>query len=655
MSWVQAWAPLATALALLMVPGLAVAACLRFRNLSAVALAPAFSCGIIGVFGIVLNWIHVPWSLWSYLGSTALTTAAAALLSRRFRPDREPATRLNAVVPLLALLLALGLAGRRLTSLLGSPTNIAQVFDNVFHLNAIRFIVESGNASSLTLASFQGFSGLQALYPATWHSAAALVMELTGCGPQVAENSVNVIAAAVVWPLSSIFFSFVLFRRRPVAVLAAGVFSVVQVAFPYLLLVWGPLFPNLLSISLLPAVLAVIVHLARRMKVSMKGTGRWWAALLVSLAGCVTAHMSAINTILAMATPLIIAVWFRRLNRWSSTPRGERRTAPWPLLLFGLIFVVGAVVSWTKVRPVPYDNWGPTVTAGAAVGEVITNSPMQTGIALVVSVFCITGVVCAFLRKEHRWLVASYALIGALYVTDAAGAKGFWRDLATGTWYQDTYRLAALLPVVATPLAAYGCAITFSGLRRWFRQAQTRWQLSRPVLITLCVLLGAMATALAYLGPVRGYVAASKSVYSLQGDSPILGTGELSLIERLPSHVPAGVKVADNPWNGSSLAFAFGSTSTLTPHLFAAPDPEAAFISQRLKFEPSSPAMCKALKDENVDYVLDFGHYYMLNLPSTGDYPGVTDVGGTPGLTLVDSQGTDAALYRIDSCPDLRG
>lgn len=652
MSWLQAVGPLGVALALLLVPGLAVAVFLRFRNISALALAPAFSCGIIGVFGIVLEWLHIPWSIWSFAGSTVVTMAAAALLGWRFLPDGEPTTRLNALFPLLAIVLAAGLSGRRLLSLFGSPTNIAQVFDNVFHLNAIRFIVESGNASSLTLASFQGFSGLQALYPATWHATAALVMELTNCDPQVAENSVNLIAAAVVWPLSSIFLSFVLFRRRPVAVLMAGIFSVVQVAFPYLLLVWGPLFPNLLSISLLPTVIAIIVHLCRRVNVSWRGSGRWWAAFAVALAGCVTAHMSAINTLLAITVPLIVTVWVQRLQRWRRTPRGDRRRVPWALISFGVVFVVGAAISWTKVRPIPYDNWGPTVTAGAAVGEVLTNSPMQTGIALVVSIFCVAGIVGAFVLKQHRWLVVSYAIVAGLYVTDAAGPKGFWRDLATGTWYQDTYRLAALLPVVATPLAAYGCSLLISKFWNWVRRvAPERWRKSPLALTTASALLLAVIAVAAYAGPVRSYVASSKTVYSLQGDSPILGTGELALIKRLPSHVPSGVKVADNPWNGSSLAYAFGGTRTLTPHLFAAPDPEAVFVSHRLKFEPSSPQMCKALRDEGVGYVLDFGHYYMLNLPATGDYPGVTDVEGAQGLTLVDSVGSDARLYRIDSCP----
>ena len=67
----------------------------------------------------------------------------------------------------------------RFVQLVGSPEHPSQVFDNVFHLNAIRFILDTGNASSLSLASIQGVSGLDAVYPAAWHSFAALLVQLT--------------------------------------------------------------------------------------------------------------------------------------------------------------------------------------------------------------------------------------------------------------------------------------------------------------------------------------------------------------------------------------------------------------------------------------------------------------------------------------------
>lgn len=56
---------------------------------------------------------------------------------------------------------------RTLMKLIGQPDHMSQVFDNVFHLNSIRYIMERENASSLTLGSSQGQAPI---YPASWHT-----------------------------------------------------------------------------------------------------------------------------------------------------------------------------------------------------------------------------------------------------------------------------------------------------------------------------------------------------------------------------------------------------------------------------------------------------------------------------------------------------
>jgi hypothetical protein len=114
--------------------------------------------------------------------------------------------------------------------------------------------------------------------------------------------------------------------------------------------------------------------------------------------------------------------------------------------------------------------------------------------------------------------------------------------------------------------------------------------------------------------------------------------------------VPPEARIADNPWNGSSLAYAFGNREVLTPHLFTNPDSARTTISKNLKFDPFDPAVCAALKSKNVGYVLDFGDRYLLDLPPSNDYPGVTDIGSSPGFELVDSQGPEAKLFKITAC-----
>lgn len=656
-AWLSAIPAIAVAAGLVFIPGWVTARCLRFVGFQAIGLAPVFSTAICGVFGVVYGALGISWSPWTFLVGSVISMAAAYGLGRVpvIRGTSKAAPPKCALVPFMpiattvSVTVAALIGGVRLIQLFGAPDNIAQVFDNVFHLNAIRYIMESGNASSLTLASFQGFSGLEALYPAAWHTFVATIVQISSADLQVAENALNLVVGALIWPVSCIFFVRTVIAHHPVVTLAAGILSAGQIAFPFQVNVWGPLFPYALAVSLLPVALGIVAVLARVSADRTESLWKWVLALILAIGGMSTAHMSSFNALLAMAAPLLILAWWncRRLVRtWTLRSR--------PAWIFAIVSIAVSLLiflSWTKVRPALYDNWGPTVRSGAAVGEVLTNSTMQEAPAWIVSILAVFGLVAAFREKKHRWIVASYSIAAGLYVVDAALSKGFWRDFITGTWYQDTYRLAALLPVLVTPLAALGTlALWRQSLAMIGPRTVGRPRLMMATPIALSILAVAVSFVASFFGPVAEYVSRSKAVYSLDENSAILSKQELALVKRLPLTVPEGAKIADNPWNGSSWAYAFGGRDVLTPHLFAGPDVDRSLISQRLKFAASDPAVCEALRNENVDYVLDFGNRYLLNLPASADYPGVTDIGDQPGFQEVDSEGTSAKLYKITAC-----
>ncbi|MDQ0825141.1 hypothetical protein QFZ60_001314 [Arthrobacter sp. B2I5] len=657
MSWVAALPTIAIAAGLIFIPGWAAARAMGFIGFEAIGLAPAFSTAICGGFGVISGAVGIPWSPLTFAIASIASVALAYGLGRlpvvpttakRLRPGHFN----SAVVPIataLSIAAAALIGGARLVRLYGAPDHIAQVFDNVFHLNAIRYILESGNASSLTLASFQGNSGLEAIYPAAWHAFAATVVQISSADLHVAENALNLVIGALVWPVSSVFFVQLVISRHPLASLSAALLSVSQIAFPFLMNVWGPLFPYALAVSLLPVALAITAALVGLSRTESTSRIRWALALIPVVGGIGTAHMSSFNTLIALASPLLILAWWNYLRSVRTSSWRSKRA-----LVFIAVSVTApllVIASWTKIRPALYDNWGPTVRSGAALGEVLTNSTMQEAAAWIVSLLALAGMVAGFREKRHRWLTASYAVAAALYVVDAAWSKGFWRDFITGTWYQDTYRLAALLPILVTPLAAYGTlALWRQSLVALAHRTSGRRHLAIALPALLSVVAAAVPVLAAFHGPVGAYIARTKAVYSLDENSAILSKQELALTERLGQHVPKGVKIADNPWNGSSWAYAFGGSEVLTPHLFATPDPDRTLISQRLKDAASDPAVCKALRNQNVQYVLDFGSHYLLNLPPSADYPGVTDIGEHAGFQEVDSEGPAAKLYKITAC-----
>ncbi|MDK1359524.1 hypothetical protein QNO00_04490 [Arthrobacter sp. zg-Y1219] len=663
MSWIPALPALLTTAGLVVIPGFAIALCLRFKGFSLLALAPAFSSAVVGVFGVLAGLIGVQWNIWTYLAGTAITALAAFLLTLGGRRRNTPAAETASTgarrenhwrtvwVPVAAVVIAAAMVARRLMQLIGQPDNFAQNFDNVFHLNAIRYIVETGSASSLTLGQAQG-EGALGLYPALWHSFAAMTVQLTGASVPLSENSINIVAASLIWPLACVFLVRKVFGTNPVITLAAGVLSAVQVAFPYMLLVWGPVFPTMLAVTMLPLLIGVVVMLARGSALDADQPLRrsWWFALLLGLAGISTAHMSAVNAVLIFALPVILVAWGRAARPLLRKPVNGRKVA-----LFAVVTVAGAAVAaalWMFLRPGFYDHWGPTSTMGGAIGEALTNGPMGMSVNWLVTILAVAGTIYLFHIRQHRWLVVSYAIAVTLYVVDAAVERGFLRNFLTGNWYQDTNRIAGFLPVFATALGAVGAwAIVESVMKFATANAgRLRSGLGRygKPLGAAALAVGTVGLALVgYFGPVQQYIKEKAMLYSFTEASPLLTPAELELVDQLDEYVPEDSVIAVNPWNGSSMAYALNGREVLTPHLFAPPDPERVLISAEL--DTFTPEVCAAVEDKNVDYVLDFGNQVLAELGGV-EYVGVTDLAGDPGFELVASTGPASSLYRVTGC-----
>jgi hypothetical protein len=655
-SWIAVLPAAVMAVLLLYVPGAVIAACLKFRLGGIIGLAPLHSTAAAGLAGVLAGVLGVPWGLLPFLVVSALLAAMALVVTRGITWRAAGGPPVRQWLPFAAMALATVPITWRFVQLIGSPEHPSQVFDNVFHLNAIQFILDTGNASSLTLASIQGVSGLDAVYPAAWHSFAALLVQLAAVDIPTAQNILNLVVAAVVWPASCLFLVTKTISRRPAALVIAAVIAGTQVAFPFLMIVWGPLFPYALAISMMPAVVTVLAALARLGRTRTDPPRSWVASLMLALGGLAFAHTSSINTTLAVSFPIVGLLWWRLAQR-----SGVRSSAvrAWLFIAATLGLLVVAAAFWFKLRPAPYDNWGPSVKPGAAVGEILTVSTMQSAIpAVVVSVLSVMGLFTVFRTRKFRWLAVCYGVVGSLYVVAASFPKGSLRDALVGTWYQDTYRLAALLPLFATPLAVIG------GLRLWdswrtshhaLRLQDIIEQRMRPLRNRGPAALTA-ATAVVFVvlasvaGPLTHYIAGASTVYRFDGESELLTPDELALLKRIPNHVPPDAVIADNPWNGSSLAYAYTGRRVLTAHLFAEKDAEASLIDERLKIGPEALPVCTALKNKNVQFVLDFGSRYLIDLPGSESYPGVTDIGQAEGFELVDSQGDDAKLYRISAC-----
>ena len=685
--WLSLLPILLSAAALLFIPGALVGASAGLRTPLIIGLAPAISIAIISGTGVAAPILALPWGLTAVATATAVA-CLAALATRRLMAGRHPQDagsgaigprpRLRSVaVWCAAWPLSAAATGLTIGRILNTPDAISQTFDAVFHLNAVEWILQTNNASSLRLflEAPQG-----SVYPLGWHTLVALAMKLCGATSiPMATNATVLAVAGLVWASGCLTLTHVLFHGRPAALLTAAVMAGSFTVFPFVLLNWGVLYPNFLSVALLPSLLAAI-----RALVPIDGagpaarpTGLLLPATALGVAGLGLTQPNTIATLLLASVILTTA----RLITSLRAPLDERpaNALRRQSLITGAL-AVGLVIVWLYMRP-PRESaiWGPSYATSGSVGEAVTSMPVQLPVIWVPAVLTLLGFIAALRTNGYRWLAALHATTGALYVVARSAQDGDLRFFMVGIWYNDASRLGGLIPVTAVPLAALGMlaaarwgreacgacgriiqGITASraretrglpGLRR-VREACERLIASgraRPLVwrSSACCVIVLLLVA---TGPLSGAMSDSVKIleqsYMLAPDSSSLTTDEYALINELPSLIEPDAVIAVDPKSGAALAYALSGADTTVKHLFHRHDADLDIIEKKLNRASADPAVCTALKDVGATYALYFPGKTISNQKA---FVGFAHLDTAPGFELVAERG-QASLYRITAC-----
>lgn len=639
MSWSSALPALATAAVLLLMPGLVLAGILRLRGLWLWAFAGPASVSVVVVGSVVGPLLGQAWSPIAVLIAFAILLAIAlAIRLTLLRGSVAASTdRPRRRVWLTSVGLVMGgiLVGAQLVVIIGAPENISQTFDNVFHLNAVRYILDTGDASPFAVGRMTGDAVW--FYPAAWHGIVALVSQVSGASIPLASNAVLLIVAAVVWPAAIVLLTRVLSGGGRWIEATAGLIAAALPAFPFLLADYGVLYPFLLAVATLPAIIAATIVVLRLRK---DRVGVLPAAIVAlgSTPGLALAHPGVF--VAWMVAAVVCAVCAYAFLLRGTAPARVKRTAT-ICLIAGLLIAVAAGYA---LRPaVEARGWLPVGSMGQAAGEALFLSPHYPAVPLLVALLLWLGVYDMIRRRSRTDVVALalFVVFSSLYVIAQALPFLGIRDLITGSWYNDATRLAALLPLVAIPIASVGA------LRAW-TVGVGLWRTRR---------VGARVTLLTVLAAVLVFQAHSQVVlirwaqptYEYEADSPLLSTDELALLERLPSEVGADDVVAGNPWTGTSLAYAFADREVLMPHILTEETADETTINESLRDAAAGSAVCDALERQGVSYVLDFGELEVHN--ERHELVGLERLSSSSAVELVDREGS-ARLYKIVGCEE---
>lgn len=651
MNWLNAVPALLVAVAWVLVPGLLVSYLVGLRGIAAWGLAPIAGIAMIASAAVAAGKLGIPWSARTALLACAvfvIVVAAIALpLRRRTIFASAPDPRRLTVVAAVGMLPAVVLGLTTVVQSLGAPDALSQTYDAVFHYNALAYIADSHNASPLTLSSLGTPDVTGGFYPAAWHDLASLVMLSVGASIPVAANAVTAAAAIVLWPLSCLLLVRQLFGRHTGALAITGVLSVGFTAFPWDLLGFGVLWPNLLGMALAPAALAAVFTVTGWTRDDAIGTGRGWLALVVTLVAAGFAHPNVLFSIAALSVIPIVARFAVRAWRL----RGEGHTARGVIELVVVLVVLGGVWYWVATASVfdgtRHTHWPPFETPANAVGDAALNATNKAAALWLLSLVVLLGFAASRRFSPLRLVVAGHLVTVALYVLAAAINTPDTQKF-TGYWYNDSHRLAAMLPITGVPLAVGGIVFLTVKIIEWTpaRAERPRWFARiAPIAIVLTVLL---VVATGGLYPTERYHRVAVG-YGASGKQPVVTNDMRKFYARIADEIPKDAVVVGNPFEGAAMLWALEDHKVLFPHFRLSYTPDQDYIANHLDDASTDPRVCRAVNDLHANYLLIGGTQFRTTDKKWKYYAGLADPIGEPGFELVDSSGP-SKLYRISAC-----
>ena len=402
------------------------------------------------------------------------------------------------------------------------------------------------------------------------------------------------------------------------------------------------LYPNFLALALLPGMIASLLDLFPAHD-EPSAPPLLIPALVLAVAGLGLAQPNAIVTFL-IALIILMGAWIMRAVNGAKRggPARQIRTR----IIVCAITTLATVGVWIGVRPPQRSaTWGPNNVMSAVIGEILTSTPQGLPIAWVVAVPAIVGAVAAWRRRRLRWLVIFHAVGCLLYLASKTMPMGDLRYYVVGTWYSDTNRLAALIPLGAIPLAALGtCVIADRAAQRLttlrLHEPGARRRIAYAVLVANLVLLGPASTATSQA------LHKLEAPYTMNAGSELLTPDELGLIRMLPGLVGEDDTVAVDPSTGAALAYSLAGTSTTIKHIFYHDTPDLEVVDKKLRLAGKDPQVCEAVNNLGIRYVLYFPGRTLHN---RRPFSGFVNLPTAGGFELVAQYGR-AALYRVTAC-----
>lgn len=682
--WLSFSIGIVVCIALLYAPGFFLFRAMGFDGLHSLVLAPiasALSYIVLGItfsrLGIFCTWVNIVLPVFVLY----LLLFVVRVLVKRDGDSNEP-VRTQVYLfparnwPTLALYICAGIAVVVYVYVLplGSPEHFIEGYDNAFHMMVVRGFSDSGIWSMLDVSKYMTSADASIMpmpdsgfYPALWHLVCSLVMSVMNCSVPFSVNVVNVVMAGVLFPSSMmLFISTILFRAS--AVRLGALCAPAFVGFPWMLLYWGPLYPNALSFAIAPLAATLFINgINALVDGSMKL--RIVIAFFLSVFDLVVAQTSTVFFCIALLAPYCV------YRLWTLDRTSVLKNCPLSNRALSLLFVAFVVLVWTGFVFAPFMrstvfeyNWASVVSVNEACMAVLRLEDGWIPAQYVLAVIVLMGIVSAARHRKLLWLVVPYFFFAIVFVL-CASTEGFVKHYLGGFWYTDAYRLFACLVIVGVPLAAQGLSAILIFLQKRLNDRVLVWRIVVGALSALfCVLVYRPGIWMngSFVDSAFGKIRWEFTQGNDHDRPNMLSSEEERFLKEVADIVPEGSLIVNMPDDGSAFAYATDGLRTYYREYRVHEGVESDESSKRFETLESelirkhantiaaNAEVQAAFETIGAQYVLilDYGDALerqpmlpTFDMRHWEGIAGITDE--TPGFSLVLSEG-DMRLYRVD-------
>lgn len=671
----------------LFVPGTLACAPARLSLTLRVACAPVISSFIFLLESSALSMLHLHAS-WAALSALVLATSLLisvicdAWLPKQtgaLQPKRQAspdAHRIKIEILLGYFVLGIIVASYFFVRNLDSAGSITQLYDNYSHINLVRTLVDSDYFFSFDFG----------IYPQAWIDLAALCACMIGDNVPVAVNALNFVLLSFVFPAAVFSFLQSIFPQSNKTLAIGMLLPLAFVPFPMSFITFGPLFPNLSGYAMLPMAASLLISIFSS---SIRPSVRI-SRLLLFFASAIALfflHQSAIFVGIVIMAPYCCHLF------WSLKLRFINRQSTNILLRICLVlgFIFAILLIWYALYRSPalestvQFNWPAFQSKAQSIISFLTLA-LTKDLTIYQDVFThetivspqyalaaltLTGVCFCLIKRNRLWLVASYLLCAFIYCVNTS-TDGPLKHFLSGFWYTDSYRIAAMVVIIAIPLAATGARFILNFIIRLLARIKSSNKLSR---YERGMIVGLFSIAFLFTNffpclPVDGrgtttpFGIINDKLYtsnSLARNSNALDEDEIAFCKEAASIVPEGSVVINIPHDGSMFVYGtcgldvyFRSTwFDFGIDINASGDNDSLIRSKLVNYS-SDPQVQEAVAATNASYVLllDQGNsakraYYADNTFQPAYWTGISSIDdNTPGFEVVLAQ-DDMRLYRI--------